>query len=297
MLAQYLRRILFGLLLLDLVLAYLLLRHAHWPLGSTALVVLLLPPLNVLAVVALTAILSRAKGSAGPWWRSLWGEYLATLRIFVLRQPWPASPPLSPPATGGDSRIPVLLVHGYLCNGRIWDDMAQTLRAQGHTVRTVDLEPVFTSIDRYVPLVEAAVATLCQQTGAPQVALVGHSMGGLAIRAWLRVHGTQRAARVLTLGTPHAGTRLATHSQTPNGRQMVWHSAWLAELAAAESDAVRSLLRIAITPQDNIVYPQQAQSLEGIRPTVFEGIGHLQMCLDAGVIRWVGAQLANLPAR
>lgn len=297
MLAQFLRRTLAALLLLDLALAYLLFRHAHWAPGSIALVVLLLPPLSVLAVVALTAILSRAKGSAGPWWRSLWGEYRATLRIFVLRQPWPVPPPAGQAASGDAARIPVLLVHGYLCNGRIWDDMAQTLRAQGHTVLTVDLEPVFASIDRYAPLVEAAVATLCQQTGAPQIALVGHSMGGLAIRAWLRAHGTQRAARVLTLGTPHVGTRLATHSQTPNGRQMVWHSAWLAELAAAESDAVRSLLRIAITPQDNIVYPQAAQTLEGIPPTVFEGIGHLQMCLDAGVIRWVGAQLADLPAR
>ncbi|MFZ3128409.1 MAG: alpha/beta fold hydrolase, partial [Rhodoferax sp.] len=255
------------------------------------------PPGCTLAVVGCTAVLSRAGGSAGLWWRSLWGEYRATLRIFVLRQPWAARPTAGQPASGSAAKIPVLLVHGYLCNGRIWDDMAQTLRAQGHTVRTVDLEPVFTSIDGYAPLVEAAVATLCQQTGAPRVALVGHSMGGLAIRAWLRAHGTQRAARVLTLGTPHVGTRLAAHSQTPNGRQMVWHSAWLAELTAAESDAVRSLLRIAITPQDNIVYPQQAQSLEGIRPTVFEGIGHLQMCLDAGVIRWVGAQLADLPAR
>lgn len=296
MLAQFLRRTLAALLLLDIALAYLLFRHTHWAPGSIALVVLLLPPLSVLAVVALTAVLSRAGGSPGPWWRSLWGEYRATLRIFVLRQPWAAARPVNPSTPGGP-RIPVLLVHGYLCNGRIWDDMAQTLRAQGHTVLTVDLEPMFTSIDRYAPLIEAAVATLCQQTGAPRVALVGHSMGGLAIRAWLRVHGTRRAARVLTLGTPHAGTRLATYSQTPNGRQMVWHSTWLAELAAAESDAVRSLLRIAITLQDNIVYPQQAQCLEGIRPTVFEGIGHLQMCLDAGVIRWVNAQLADLPAR
>lgn len=296
MLAQFLRRTLLVLLLLDLTLAYLLFRYAHWAPGSVAALALLLPPSSVLVVVAITAVMSRAKGHAGAWWRSLWGEYLATLTIYVLRQPWSVAPPVSQPATGSAARIPVVLVHGYLCNGRIWDDMARALRAQGHAVLTVDLEPVFTSIDRYAPIVEAAVATLCRQTGAPRVALVGHSMGGLSIRAWLRGHGAGQAARVLTLGTPHAGTRIAARSQTANGRQMLWHSPWLAELAASESDAVRALLRVAITRQDNIVYPQQAQSLEGITPTVFEGIGHLQMCLDAQVIRWVEAQLADLPA-
>jgi triacylglycerol esterase/lipase EstA (alpha/beta hydrolase family) len=296
MLAHYLRRILLTLLSLDLVLAYLLWHYAHWSPGSVAALALLLPPICVLAVVGCTAFLSRAGGSTGLWWRSLWGEYLATLRIFVLRQPWSAAQPVNP-STAGSTRIPVVLVHGYLCNGRIWDTMAQSLRAQGHAVHTVDLEPVFGSIDDYAAIVEAAVATLCQQTGAPRVALVGHSMGGLAIRAWLRAHGPRRAARVLTLGTPHAGTRIAAHSQTPNGRQMVWHSPWLADLAASESDAVRALLRVAITLQDNIVYPQRAQSLEGVTPTVFEGIGHLQMCLDAQVIHWVAGQLTDLPAR
>lgn len=297
MLARLLRRTLLTLLLLDMALGYLLFQYAHWAGAIVVAVVLLLPPLSVLAVVTTGAVMSRTKGHAGAWWRALWGEYLATLRVFVLRQPWSLTPSVGLPATHGAAKIPVVLVHGYLCNGRIWDTLAQALRAQGHTVRTVDLEPLFTSIDHYAPIVEAAVATLCQQTGAPRVALVGHSMGGLALRAWLRVHGTQRAARILTLGTPHAGTHIAARSQTPNGQQMVWHSPWLAELAAAETDATRALLRIAITLQDNIVYPQQAQVLEGVPLTVFEGMGHLQMCLDAQVIRWVAEQLTDLPAR
>jgi hypothetical protein len=118
-------------------------------------------------------------------------------------------------------------------------------------------------------------------------------MGGLAIRAWMRANGTERVARVITLGTPHAGTRLAKGSSTLNGRQMMWNSAWLAALAASESPPTRDLMRIAITPQDNIVCPQRLQTLPGIQPTVFEGIGHLQMCNHPPVIAWLVTQLTD----
>jgi triacylglycerol lipase len=187
-------------------------------------------------------------------------------------------------------------VHGYLCNHRIWDEIAADLRARGHTVYAVNLEPLFTSIDKYAPIVEASVQALLQHTGQKQVALVGHSMGGLVIRAWMRLHGTSRVARVLTLGTPHAGTRLAKGSPAPNAKQMSWKSDWLAALAASEDESTRSLIRIAITPQDNIVCPQRAQVLEGITPTVFEGIGHVQMCTDPAVKDWVCRQVGELGA-
>jgi hypothetical protein len=75
---------------------------------------------------------------------------------------------------------------------------------------------------------------------------------------------------------------------------MKWQSAWLKELAASETADTRSLIRIALTPQDNIVYPQRAQTLEGIEPKVFEGIGHLQMCTDSRVIDWIVAELGAL---
>ena len=121
----------------------------------------------------------------------------------------------------------MVLVHGYLCNHRIWDDVAADLRAQGHAVFAVNLEPVFSSIDHYAPIIEDAVRALLQRTGEKQVALVGHSMGGLAIRAWMRAYGTDHVARVLTLGTPHAGTKLARGATTTNGKQMLWQSQWL----------------------------------------------------------------------
>jgi hypothetical protein len=65
-------------------------------------------------------------------------------------------------------------------------------------------------------------------------------------------------------------------------------------LAASETDATRSLFRIALTAQDNIVFPQRAQTLDGVIPVVFEGLGHLQLCTSAAVRAWVCRELALL---
>lgn len=295
MLASLLRRLIFIQAAAGAIVGFMLHRLADTTPWSSLVGALLAPMLTTLLACVVTGFKSKGQGEpTGAWLRSVWGEFRASLLIFMLRQPWTVETPHILPATGATQQIPVLLVHGYVCNHRIWDSLAQALRAQGHTVLAVNLEPLFTSIDKYVMPIEVAVMELCQQTGASQVALVGHSMGGLAIRAWMRACGVDRVARVLTLGTPHAGTQIAPGTRTPNGKQMGWHSAWLKELAASESDGLRARIRIAITPQDNIVYPQRAQTLPGVETQVFDGLGHLQMCLDSSVREWVCAQLRGL---
>ncbi|OYT93833.1 MAG: permease [Burkholderiales bacterium PBB3] len=295
MLAKLLRNTIFTQVLLGLALGY---GFAVWvglptwvALGSAAL----LPFAVMVLVDTYTACISRGAEPWGAWVKSLMGEYWAGFVVFIFRQPWTTRAPSVLPGTGSSKRIPVVLVHGYMCNHRVWDDISEALRAQGHDVFAVNLEPLFTSIDNYAPIVESAVQALLAHSGQAQVALVGHSMGGLAIRAWLRAHGTARVARVLTLGTPHAGTQIPQHMPSPNGRQMAWGSDWLKQLAAQESAATLALFRIAITPQDNIVYPQRAQVLPGLVPRVFEGIGHVQMCIEPDVIQWVQDQLKELP--
>ena len=259
---------------------------------SIALGAIALPLAVTLLVDLYSASVSRAKEPAAQWWRALAGECLASIQIFLLRQPWAFAPPSVAVATSTAGRIPVVLVHGFVCNYRIWDVLIPDLRAQGHTVLAINLEPVFTSIDDYAALVEKAVQTLRVQTGQDKVALVGHSMGGLAIRAWMRSYGTAHVARALTLGTPHVGTQISAITTTPNALQMAWQSTWLRELAASETDATRSLFHIALSPQDNIVFPQRAQTLKGISPVVFEGLGHLQLCTSARVRAWVCQELA-----
>ncbi len=297
MLARMLRKILFfqaaSLALILAAVAWL----SGWP-AWAGLVIFALLPMLLVAVWTLKVTVHACQGQS-PWasiLRASLGESYWVYRFFVTRLPWAWRAPQLLPGTGPQARIGVVLVHGFVCNHRVWDDLAPRLRAQGHAVFAVDLEPVFASIDDYADAIEHAVQILCQHTGGPQVALVGHSMGGLAIRAWMRAHGTARAAMAVTLGTPHQGTQVSPHARAPNGKQMVWHSTWLAALAAGESAATRNLFRIAITPQDAIVFPQREQTLPGVAPEVFDGLGHVQLCSHASVSHWVVAQLANAQA-
>lgn len=251
----------------------------------------LLPLLLQLSVISVSAVQSRPSLAGRLWWRAFGGEFLAALRIFWFQLPWAKTetevwcPDMPQPAQPW--RVPVLLVHGYICNARVWDKMARALHEAGHPVLAITLEPLFGSIDDYAPQIQHAVQQLQQASGAARVALVGHSMGGLAIRAWIRSHGSADVAKVITLGTPHQGTQMASWSPTTNAAQMVWRSPWLQALQANETAATRQLMHIALTRHDNIVFPQREQVLPDANVTEFEGMGHLELCLDARVIGYV----------
>ena len=292
MLAAFLRRLFFwqtlGFAAMSVWLVWVWQWQAWWLLAAW----LALPLLMVTAWTAKLTLHSRPQGAGGwVWWRATAGESWAIYRLLMVSMPWvwSASQLLTPKEAA--SRVPVLLIHGYCCNYGVWRDVAARLQALGHTVLAINLEPLFCSIDDYAPQVEQALAQLRAQTSEQRVALVGHSMGGLVIRAWMRVYGDTQVAVAVTLGSPHQGTQITPHAKLPNARQMVWASDWLQALQASESPERRALLRVALTEQDAIVFPQSAQTLPGVDAQVFSGIGHLQLCTDARVFAWLAAQL------
>jgi triacylglycerol esterase/lipase EstA (alpha/beta hydrolase family) len=194
-----------------------------------------------------------------------------------------------------DSRHPpVLLLHGYGCNSGYWTHLAPLLDAAGISHASVDLEPVAGDIDGYVAAVERAVGALCAASGRRQVAIVAHSMGGLVARAWMREHGAARAARVITLGTPHHGTALARFGLGRNAFQMRPGSAWLRALDASEDAATRARITSIYTHHDNIVSPRESSRLPGARNLEFGGVGHVALGSDARVLAAVMDELAAL---
>jgi len=293
MLARLLRRIYFFQLLsgalLGIYVANQIGQSGIQALPLVLLFTVLLPLLLQFSVISISMIQSRPQGAGSLWWRAFGAEFLTALRVFWLQLPWASGKakvwfPELPRQTLSTQR-PVLLVHGYICNYRMWDQMARALHEAGHPVLAISLEPLFSSIDDYAPQVQQAILQLQQATGAKQIALVGHSMGGLVIRAWLRQHGSADVDRIITLGTPHQGTKVASWTPTLNAEQMAWHSPWLQTLQASESPATRHLMHIILTRHDNIVYPQREQVLTGAGVTEFSGLGHLELCLNAEVIQ------------
>jgi triacylglycerol esterase/lipase EstA (alpha/beta hydrolase family) len=251
----------------------------------------LLPILIHSVVIGASMVMSRPPQASLLWWRAFGGELLASLQIYGFQLPWCFHPPQVLLADTIPGQTPVLLVHGYISNHRMWDKMIRALHHAGHSVHAVDLEPIFTSIDDYAAHIEQAVILLQNQTGASKVALVGHSMGGLAIRAWMRTYGHSRIRQVITLGTPHQGTPSARLTPTANAKQMTWHSDWLQALQASETHVTWGLMQIALSQHDNVVYPQREQVAGDASVTEFQGIGHIELSVNNTVIAWVLKQL------
>jgi triacylglycerol esterase/lipase EstA (alpha/beta hydrolase family) len=213
-------------------------------------------------------------------WSVAWArEIVDSTRTFSVAQPLLARRAFAAGAHA-PGRLPVLLVHGYFCNRALWRPMAARLVAAGHAVEAVDLEPPFASIDDYAPRIAEAVDALRARTGAARVAIVAHSMGGLAARAYLRAFGDDAVGCVVTLGTPHRGTLHARFGHGRNVRQMRRDSPWLHELAQAEPPARLARFTVVLSWQDNIVAPQAIQTLPGARTVMLHGVGHVSLAYD-----------------
>ncbi|MFN3494845.1 MAG: esterase/lipase family protein, partial [Hydrogenophaga sp.] len=121
-----------------------------------------------------------APASFRQWLGAWWQEVKAAPVVFAWRQPfrWKRCPDDAEPVPGDAATV--VLVHGFVCNRGLWTPWMTALRSSGLPYVSVNLEPVFGSIEAYVPVIEAAVCRAERLGGGPPV-LVGHSMGGLAI--------------------------------------------------------------------------------------------------------------------
>jgi pimeloyl-ACP methyl ester carboxylesterase len=202
-------------------------------------------------------------------------EVPSAWRTFAWAIPWRSGAPL---ASGSDpAKVALLFVHGFTCNQSIWQPMARYFADLGHPTAGVDLEPLEVSIDQYGEQIDAAVNALIKRTGQSQVALIGHSMGGLAIRAYCRDYGSGAVRQVITLGSPHNGTWITRLARSPNTKELSLDSEWLAKLAANENDQTGALYSTITSIHDNIVFPAVFQPIPGSRAAFIRGIGHVDM--------------------
>ena len=265
--------------------------------GETGLVLLFWGVLGVLLIRLLFCSLTFLISAGGrpplrpSAWLRLWArEYAAFVANYVLISPfecwWMGSDRLDPARRGA----PVILIHGFSCSRAAWWFMRRRLDAAGLNVATLSLEPLYVDIERYLPQLSQRIDAVLAQTGASQVVLIGHSMGGLVARAWMARNGSERVQRLITLGTPHGGSRLAHLAPGRNGRQMEPGNDWLTALNAGGVPPVDTLT--VYCEHDNYVAPAVHLQLAGARRIVLEGIGHLSLLYSSQVASLLIAELA-----
>ncbi len=233
------------------------------------------------------------RARAAQLWRAWASEVVISPRLFCWLQPFAHR--RFPDQAGPQHRglRGVVLVHGYLCNRGAWHPWLARLQREGRPFIAVNLSPIFGRIEDAVPTIEAAVSRMAEATGLPPL-LVGHSMGGLALRAWLAGCGSPaRVHRLVTLGSPHQGTWTARFGHSPNARQLQIGSAWLQALNRRAEDRRRFVC--FYSNADNMVFPPSHAGLPGADNRLLEGLAHVQMLFRPELMEAVLA-LRDAPA-
>ena len=212
-------------------------------------------------------------------------ELVSTPIVFGWRQPFRATAEPDFISSGSSvRRHGVLLVHGFLCNRAIWNPWMAVLRRSNITFAAVNLEPAWSALNDFVPIVDRAVEQIHSATGLPPV-IVAHSMGGLVVRAWYaQPTNAARAARIVTISTPHHGTWLSRVGWTRNLRQMRSGSNWLRSLAAREGRDAYQRFICFYGNCDNIVFPTASATLEGADNRHLDTTPHVRMVYHPAVL-------------
>lgn len=278
-----------------------LLRTLHdWPLaaavGAGLAVPLLLHGLVLGAQFALAIVAGRRDAPREPlqlgiWLRAWLRNWRDSVRAFTFAQPLLCARALPQPAAA--RRVPVLFVHGYGCNGAVWHPFARHLAARGHPVHALSLEPLLGSIDGYADAIAEAARQLRARSGRRGIALVCHSMGGLAARAYLRRHPDDEVLRIVTIGSPHRGTRHASLGLGQNALQMRRDAPWLRALAESETASLRRRFTVILSRHDNVLSPATDQTLPDAETVIVEGVGHLSLVYEPQIWEHVADRLAQ----
>jgi pimeloyl-ACP methyl ester carboxylesterase len=104
-----------------------------------------------------------------------------------------------------DNAPTVVLIHGLWMKGVEMTLLRRRLRRAGFRVQLFR----YASLMRALPDNAQRLHAFIQGLDAETVHLVAHSLGGLLVRQLFHDHPSQPAGRVVTLGSPHAGSRVA----------------------------------------------------------------------------------------
>lgn len=183
--------------------------------------------------------------------------------------------PLPGHATRGPR--PIIVVHGFAMSRANFLLLARRLAAAG-------LGPIYGF--EYWSLgktgaaareLAAFVAEVRAATGAADVDVIGHSMGGLVARYYASLGGGDGVVRrLVTLGSPHGGTPASLFGAGSAKKELLTGSALVARLAAAPPLS-RTELLVIWSRGDALVPSTHEARIPGADEIVYDDLGHLSL--------------------
>jgi triacylglycerol lipase len=205
---------------------------------------------------------------------------------------------------------PVVLVPGtYALTS--WGTIGPALAQSGYCVFTLSYGNAGTAdIVGSAHQLAHFVDRLLSRTGAHQVAIVGHSEGGMMPRYYIKfLGGASKVSALVGLAPSNHGTENplalvgAMNGCTACGQQLAWGSAFLQNLNAGDETPPPVNYTTIETKYDQVVIPYTSAFLDGPSARVTDItlqdkcpadiVGHLGLTTDPVALQWVQNALAR----
>ena len=197
--------------------------------------------------------------------------------------------------------LPVILLHGLMQNSSSLETIEHDLTRAGFECFPMNYQTLGAGVPAAAEALKDRIDQVLSATGASQVAIVAHSMGGLVTRAALVGKKTARKVSiVITLGSPHAGTPLASRlSRIPLvssiAKDFMPGSAILTDLAKAKSRY--GVTWMAVYSVDDHIVPGKCGRLDcpvyEAHNVELSGIGHAGILRDPRVLTLLRSTLTH----
>jgi triacylglycerol lipase len=191
------------------------------------------------------------------------------------------------PSAAASAREPILFVHGWAGDAWNWDVMIARFQSDGYPASQLRAISYNTAQSNAATAGEIAaeVAALKASTGAAQVDVVTHSMGGLSSRYYLKnLGGTASVDEWVSIGGPNHGTwTAATCSVLVSCREMLPGSSFLRALNSGDETPGAVRYGTFWSPCDEIINPDTSVILSGATNTRTGCIGHLSLLASPSV--------------
>jgi pimeloyl-ACP methyl ester carboxylesterase len=175
--------------------------------------------------------------------------------------------PLPEPAPLPDRR-PVILVHGYMGHPGMMQPLARHLLDHGFPrVDRIGYPAIGVTFDEIVRRIALAVDAI-----EGPVDLVGHSLGAVACRAYVKLHGGDaRVERFVAMAAPFGGTSLYRFVLGGLREPLDPHGGTIKRLAEGEELVPTTIIRARF---DHQILPSDRGRIDGIEEIVLDGLGH-----------------------
>ena len=184
-----------------------------------------------------------------------------------------------------EKEFPVVLIPGYTMNRGYFFPYATGLQKRGYNVFVFSPKKLFDSIEDMAGYLQYKINEVLKETGKEKVILVGHSMGGLLSRYYLqRLDGDKHVKKIITIGTPHYGTKLAPFGYGKNAREMEVNSTFISDLNRDIEDFQKNIDFLSIVSKsDNMVIPYQNGHLTGSERYLVDHLGHNSLMFSSEI--------------